>query len=317
MSRQPVKRAWLIVLGIAGIAVGIVLALVRPFAPPPGPPEPGEIPREWFTPTPVLPPAVEPLDEAETPAKGEDTDREDVAPPLRSPLSVGYVQVGRIVYELDGKRVAEESYRLERPSENTVRLTSSGSFFVRVLFVTVTVTFDQEIDLDAELRPRAYTLEARGPLGFGNRRIAVGVEGGVVTATVGEERRELVLLEGNALFTGTLAAYVILPALYAARASDGALQLTAIGAGTGPGGRSQTGSTEEGVGELKRQGTAEIEVGGSVLVLEQYRAQTGSFGGTLLARGTEFVAFLGEGERPLTAYRVDLFPRGMPRTARR
>ncbi len=309
--RKPSKRTWLIVLGISSIAAGITLALVRPFSPAPVAPEWGEIPAEWFAAPVILPPAT-----TDTPVVEVERD-EDAADLHRVPLPLGYVQTGRLAYDLDGKRVAEEVYRLERSTEDTVRLTSSGSFFFRVLFVTVSVAFEQEIELDGELRPRSYTLETRGPLGFGNQRVSITVDGATAMTTVGGERRELVLPEGNALFAGTLAAYVILPSLHEARAADGVLLLTSIGAGTGPGGRPRAESSGEGTGDLRRQEGVEVEVGGSMLVLDRYRAQTGGFGGTLLARGAEFVAFLGEGERALTAYRLDLFPRGIPRTVSR
>lgn len=303
---KPSKRTWLIVLGISSIAAGIALAFVRPFSPAPVVPEWGEIPAEWLAAPAPPPPAT-----AEAPPGEGDEPDEDAAELRTDPLPVGYVQTGRLAYDLDGKRVAEEVYRLERSTEDTVRLTSSGSFFFRVLFVTVSVAFEQEIELDGELRPRSYVLETRGPLGFGNQRITVAVDGATATATIGEEQRELTLPEGNAVFAGTLASYVILPSLHDARAVDGVLLLTAIGTGTGPGGRARTESSDESLGDLRRQDGVEIEVGGSALVLDRYRAQTGSFGGTLLARGTEFVAFIGEGERALIAYRLDLFPRGI------
>lgn len=311
------SRRWLIVVGIPALTAGVVLAVVRPFAVRPIPPEGEGIPAEWLAPLASVPPPAE--------AAGEETGPAAASPPVdgavpRSPpdpLPVGYVQRGKLAYDLDGRRVAEETYRLERSGDDEVRLTSSGSFFFRVLFVSVRVAFDQEIELDAELRPRAYTLETRGPLGLGDRRIAVCVEGEVATAVVGEEKRELAVPEGDALFAGTLAAYVILPALFAARAANGVLEVAAVGAGAGPPRRTGSGSAGDGGGELRRQGTVEVHAGGSAVVLERYRVQAGGFAGTLLARGIEFVAFLGEGERALTAYREDLFPRGLPREAGR
>lgn len=305
--RVPGKRAWLVGLGIVSIGAGILLALIRPLSRAPAVPEWGEVPGEWFEAPVVVPsPAI---DTSVVEDDMLDGDAVDLHPPFPPP---GYVQSGRLAYDLDGKRVAEETYRLEWLTESGVRLTSSGSFFFRVLFVNVSVTFDQRIELDGELRPRSYTLETRGPLGFGEQRISITVNGATATARVGEDRRELAMPEGNAVFAGTLAAYAILPSLYLARASDGVLLLASIGVGTGPGGRPRTGSSGDGIGELRRQDAVTIELGGSSLTLDRYRAHAGSFGGTLLARGREFAAFYVEGERALVAYRLDLFPRGIP-----
>lgn len=312
VSRQRSRRRWLVIGGIVSIAAGVLLAFVRPWSPPPSVPKSEAIPAEWRTPpAPASPPALEVVDADEEEPLDAGAPAATAVRSLSDVLPVGYVQAGRLVYDLDGRRVAEEEYRLVRRNAATVNLTSSGRFFFRVLFVTVSVSFDQEIEWGPDLSPRSYTLEARGPLGFGNQRIAARVEGGVATVTVGNDERELPLPEGNALFAGTLAAYVVLPALYAARAEDGVLPLATIGVATGPGGRSGASTGGHGTGELRWHGVVEVDAGGTAVVLDRYWAQTGAFGGTLLARGSEFVALLGEGERVLTAFRADLFPRGV------
>ena len=69
--------------------------------------------------------------------------------PRKETLPVGHVQVGRLIYEVEGKRVAEETYRLARRPEG-VEIVSAGSFSVKFLFMLVTVNFSQEIFLDPD-----------------------------------------------------------------------------------------------------------------------------------------------------------------------
>ena len=308
MSRPSRRRRWLFILGISALVAGGVLAIVRPFAPLPISPEWGEIPAEWFSPPAPVPVPAEQASKADhAPTAAPPTAEEAELRPVADALPMDYVQVGRLIYELDGRRVAEETYRLERSTSDTVRLTSSGSFFVRVLFVAVSVAFEQEIELDGELRPRAYTLETRGPLGFGNQRITVAVEGTRAVATSGDDRQEIPMPDGDAIFMGTLAAYALLPAVHLARAQGEVLLLQPVGGGAGPGGRTAAG----GPIEVTHDGTTELVVGGRAVVVERYRVQAGGFTGILLTRGLEFVAFVGERDRVFTAYRGDLFPRGL------
>lgn len=302
--RRLRSRTWLVVLGVCAIATGIVVALLLSPTPVPVEPEPTGVPEEWFA---LLAPP--PLGIAELAPTGSEPD-ESLSERDTGSLPVGYVQSGRLAYELDGKRVAEETYRLQGSGSGEVRLVSSGILSVRVLFVTVNVEFTQEIGLDRDLRPRSYLLETQGPLGIGNQRIAVTVDGERAIATVGDERWELAVPAGNAFFMGTLAAYAVLPALYAARAQGGALTLEAIGVARGPAVGSRSGSAVDAAVELARQGTVEVLVGGRALELDRYRVRLGTAGGVLLAWGPEFVAFLGEGERALNVYRADLFPHG-------
>lgn len=58
--------------------------------------------------------AQDPAVEVEKPAKAEETAETQ---PRKETLPVGYVQVGRLVYEVDGKRAAEETYRPARRPE--------------------------------------------------------------------------------------------------------------------------------------------------------------------------------------------------------
>ncbi|MBC7220399.1 hypothetical protein H5T55_02800 [Candidatus Bipolaricaulota bacterium] len=297
------RRWWLAVLALGGgaLAVALVISLLRP--PVGGGPDDAEVPAEWFADPPGSATAHDGTPgEAPASEEGHVPEPSDIVPK-------GYVQVGRLAYELDGRRVAEETYRLERLGSDAVRLTSSGRFFFRVVVVAVSVAFEQEIQLDGDLRPRTYTLETRGPLGFGNQRITVAVEGTRAVATSGDERQEIPMPDGDAIFVGTLAAYALLPAVHLARAPGKVLLLQPVGSGAGPGGRAAAG----GPIEVIHDGTTELAVGGRAVIVERYRVQAGGFTGTLLARGLEFVAFLGEGERVFLAYRVDLFPRGLGR----
>ncbi len=293
------RKALLGFLGIGALATAALVAL-SPWAPRPVPFEEATVPEAWFAP---------PAEEAPPPkeAPSEEALPEEVPSPLpRETVPPGYVQVGKLAYELDGRRVAEEGYRLERLSSGELLLASEGAFTVRVLLVSVRVSFQQEVRLDEELGPRLYRLEAQGPLGFGTRRISIAVEGGRAVADAGDGPREVPFPEGRAFFVGTVASYALLPVLYGPLAHGDGLLLQPLGAGAGPPGASASGPIE-----VVSAGTAEVGLGGRVVVLDRYEVRAGAFGGILLARGLEFVAFVGRGERSFSAYRSDLFPRGL------
>ena len=295
-------------VGVALLGLGILGVLVLRPRTLPIPAPTGPIHQEeWTTPAPLeeLPPVAR--DSTEEAEELAETVEAAETRPKKEILPVGYIQVGRLVYEVDGKRAAEETYRLTRRPEGT-EINSVGSFSVKALFVPVRVNFSQEIFLDSDFRPRSYKLEARGPLGFGNRRVSVSVNGNEAQVTAGDEARTLALPSGNAFFVGTLAAYAILPALYAALAGETGLVLVPVGTGGGPG---ATSGAVAGEVRVIAQEPIPMETTKGRLLLDRYRIQTGNFTGTLLAWGPEFVAFLGEGERTFTAYRADLFPKGI------
>lgn len=301
MTRR--RKALLGFLGIGALA-GAATVVLSVRAPRPAPLEEVPVPEAWFAP-PVEPVPPQEREPEEAPPGPHLPDRPPLPrPPVRVPP--GYVQVGKLFYELDGRRVAEEGYRLERLPSGELLLVSEGTFTVRVLLVSVRVSFRQEVRLDEGLGPRLYRLEARGPLGFGTRRISIAVEGGRAVADTGDGPREVPLPEGRAFFVGTVASYALLPILYGAWAHGDGLLLQPLGVGGGPPGTSASGPIE-----VVSAGTAEVGLGGRAVVLDRYEVRAGAFEGTLLARGLEFVGFVGRGDRSFSAYRSDLFPRGL------
>lgn len=300
MTRR--RKALLGFLGIGALAAAALVALSPP-ARRSVPFEEATVPKAWVAP-PVEP--VPPPEEGSEEAPPGPHLPDEPPPPLVG-VPPGYVQVGKLAYELDGRRVAEEGYRLERLRAGELLLVSEGTFTVRVLLVSVRVSFQQEVRLDEGLGPRLYRLEARGPLGFGTRRISIAVEGGRAVVDAGDGPRELPLPEGRAFFVGTVASYALLPVLYGTLAHGDGLVLRPVGVGAGPPGASASGPIE-----VVSAGTAEVGPGGRGVLLDRYEVRAGAFAGTLLARGLEFVAFVGRGERSFSAYRSDLFPRGFP-----
>lgn len=170
---------------------------------------------------------------------------------------------------------------------------------MKVLFVPVTVNFSQEIFLDSDFRPRSYKLKARGPLGFGNRRVSVSVNDNEARVMAGDEARTLAMPSGKAFFVGTLAAYAILPALYAAWGGRNGFVLVLAGTNGGSGAPSAAGDYLAGIRfDGNRAGPARSrpvqDPGGKLH--------------TFLPGRLESVAFLGDDERAFTAYRTHLFP---------
>ncbi len=227
---------------------------------------------------------------------------EELSPKALPPT---YTLKGTLVYEAEGRRLGQESYETSWEGD-VLWLRAHGEFSVRVLFVTAKWTFVQEIAVDPLLRPRAYRLETRGPLGIGNQAVLAQVEGEAVKAAVGAQRLEGPVNPERALFAGTVSAYVLLPALYSLRASSEGLQLEVLGLGGEPGRRPRAlAVTSLDMKFLRKEQWPDV---GTV---EVYAVRAGSLRAVLLARGEEFLALYSPGERTLRAYRTDLFPTGL------
>ena len=308
--RSPRALIWALL-----VFSGLVLGPGSKLPSPAGPEEDLVLPLAKFL-EPVSAEAEPPLP-PEGPREGEPLElavqeTSKTASPTQDSLPKRLNQRGSLVYELDGRKVAEERYVLQRTSQGWVQLQAEGSLSVRVLWANVKWTFTQEVAWDGELRPVSFVLDTKGPWGLGNRRIVAKVEGDVVVVTGGERQETLAVDAPSAFFAGTISTYVLIPALFAVRAQGDRLTLQAVGGG-GPGGR----------GDSSRPLYLEVRTAGALTraeisgPLDVYEVKIGSLQGELWAHEGEFVAFVSQASPVFRAYRSDLFPNGLGTPARR
>ncbi len=95
------------------------------------------------------------------------------------------MQAGKLTDEWNGWRVAEEAYRLERLPSGELPPLSEARFDVRIVLRNVRLAFIQEVRLNKGFVPLLDRLVVRGPLGVGNRRFTVAVDGERALADTG------------------------------------------------------------------------------------------------------------------------------------
>jgi hypothetical protein len=166
-------------------------------------------------------PEAEPTEEPE-PASGRP------AEPSTPEAPVVESERGTLVFEAQGRKLGEETFKLKRLPTGEVQLTSQGSFLFRVLLVNVQFRYTQEIRWDSALSPRFLALQIKGPLGFGNRSLKVEIdESRRAVITSGEEERWVELPAERLALLGMFSSYVVLPRLIA---DEERVRLSVLGA---------------------------------------------------------------------------------------
>jgi hypothetical protein len=323
------KKWWLGILGV------IILSLIAG----------GIAFRGIFTETPTLQPVISrstkdmpeewPEDTTETLEKerGErinpkepDTMREERVEERQTSLPEGNVEIGRLVFEGQGKRLGEESYLLRRLESGKVQLTSTGTFAFQVLFVKLKFEYTQEINLDSDLRPISFALDMNGPLGFGNQKTEIKIEGDTAFISAGDEKREENIESDNTIILGMFSSYALIPKLFEVRANGDKANFKVLTSG-GFGGREGRRREEASTGassppspisfvEVERIGTVMIKDVSKEIEIERYLIKTGNGESTLLAKDGELIGFIGQGPNgSFVVYRADLFPKGFEMVA--
>lgn len=233
-------------------------------------------------------------------------------------------QSGRLAFEAQDKKLGEEAYQLERLPTGEYKLSSQGFFAFNVLASDVKFEYTQEIQLNQDLRPLAYSLEFHGPLGLGNRSTQIQIDGEKALISSGDQPREIPVPKGRFLLLGMFSSYVL-----ATRMMTGSdpMHLTAfIAAGfEEPKDQPQDSSALTVPVEFVKLAAAKIrdKATGKEREVEQYRLRLGhdehkdpeSHGGLkLLASQGEFLGLIGVSQEAsrgeFQVYRMDLFPHG-------
>jgi len=297
------RRRWPWIL--AGIAATVILTIVallllsaRLSPPPPEPSQPvelREIPAAWLAPEPLSPPQTQGRSEAEP----NDPDGERTF-------------TGTLVFTSGGRPFGQETYTLRVSERGGIRLETSGVFSFKVLFATVRITFEQALQAKRNGQLVSYTLETKGPLGFGNQAIETRVENETAVIAQGDETRRVPIVPERTFVLGTFSTYAILPILLAGH-GDAPTTYEILMFGGPPGARRD----EEGSGALPEMtvtgaSTALLRIEDRELRAERYEIRSEMGPSSLLARDDEFLGLLAEGpDADLLVYRSDFLPNGI------
>ena len=305
-NARGLSRGWRIVLWVAGALVLIVgggLAALRLSSPPVSEframSEKKELPQDWLE-----PPRSQ---EAKSPETVQ-TSAEIAASSPTSAISSRQARAtsGTLLFVGGERPFGEESYELTLDDEGAV-LTSFGRFWFKALVATINVTFEQRLEADGTLRPTTYDLAFAGPLGF-DRAVHTEIVGDEAITTSGDERSSTPIEDPFIL--GAFSTYAFLPAVLAERDEEGPAAFDVLAFG-GPPGQSEDDSGRPARMIVVERPPITIRSGTLVLETDAFTIRSAFGNGTLLARDTEFLAFLaGDADDALAVYRADYFPDG-------
>lgn len=207
------------------------------------------------------------------------------------------------------KPFGEEKFEVSLEGEQ-VLLRSSGKFWFKALIATITLKYDQILQMDSLLRPMSLTSTFDAPLGFG-REIQAEFKDGIVTVQSGEDVEQYPADLERALVVGTFSTYAMIPLLYELRGFEGEVSLDTLVFGGPPNQDDENAADGLPQTRIERVEDTGISFGDRELTVAQYRI-SGDMGTMMLyALGMEMLGLLAEGdEDSLFVYRADYFEDG-------
>ncbi len=258
-----------------------------------------DLPSEWQT--------------EEPSASNVENDAETLGPEpaadARTIESIGLPLTGTLVMTGDGTPFGEETYTLSL-QEGVVVLHASGEFWFKALIATITVGFEQTLEMDRTLRPRGLAASFDGPLGF-DRELRADVGASSVLVYAGDEVRQTDLRAEDIFVVNTFSTYALVPLLFELRRPDGAIDFETLLLGGPP----SAGETDDSAGlpvmSVERTADGTVRYQGRDLVVDRYRISGDTGEMILYARGTEILGIYAGGEDgSLFVYRADYFDGG-------
>ena len=217
---------------------------------------------------------------------------------------------GTLVMVREDKPFGEETFELSLEGDD-VMLRSNGKFWFKALIATITLKYDQVLQMDSHLRPLMLSSAFDAPLGFSRNVHAEFSDGGAIVQS-GDDVTEFIVNVDRAFVLGTFSTYAVLPLLYELREFEGEVGLETLIFG-GPHTSSEDTPTE-GLPEtrISRIEDVEIRFDGRELTVSQYEISGDMGTMTLYALGVEMLGLLaGDGEEEsLFVYRADYFQDG-------
>ena len=216
---------------------------------------------------------------------------------------------GTLVLMNGDKPFGEETFRLSQEGDE-VMLRSNGKFWFKALIATITLKYDQILQMDSHLRPISLASTFEAPLGFGRETQAEFTDGRAIVRS-GDNVDEYAVDLERAFLLGTFSTYAVVPLLYELREFEGEAELETLVFGGPP--NSEEGTETDGLPEtrISRIEDGVIQFDGREMVVSQYEI-SGSMGTMrLFARGIELLGlFAGESEDSMFVYRADYFENG-------
>jgi hypothetical protein len=217
---------------------------------------------------------------------------------------------GTLVMMNGDEPFGEESFDVNLEGEQ-IMLRSNGKFWFKTLLATITLTYDQVLRLDSQLRPMSLASTFDGPLGFGRETQAEFTEGQAIIRSGNDVKEFPVDLE-RAFVLGTFSTYAVIPLLYELREFEDEVALETLFFG-GPS-SSEDEAEADGIPEttISRIEDIVIQFGGRQMTVTQYEL-SGNMGTMMLfAHDIELLGLLaGDGEEEsMFVYRADYFEDG-------
>ena len=216
---------------------------------------------------------------------------------------------GTLVLISGGKPFGEESFDLIREGDG-IMLRSNGKFWFKALIATVTLTYDQILQLDARLRPISLASTFDAPLGFG-RDMQASFSDELAVVRSGDDVDEFSVDLERAFVLGTFSTYAVIPLLYELRQFEGEVSMETLVFG-GPPSREDN-NDANGLPETRiaRIDDTTIQFDDRELVVSQYQISGNMGTMTLFAHGVEMLGLsAGSGDESMFVYRADYFEDG-------
>jgi hypothetical protein len=289
------RKIWIIGLSV-GVPVlaglGLLIALLLSGGGPRSlPPVTRDLPSTW---------RVDSVSEPQT------APRNGMAQPA-APLAKETTLTGVLAFSADGREFGEESYEIQIDPGQGIHLVSSGTFRFKVVLVTVSVPFSQELRLDATGRPVFYRLQIDGVLGIGRRQIDITVTGTTARVASGDTDSKVAINPDRLIILGTFSTYALVPALLGLRPAPEAFDVLTPFQAFGSLENSSVGTTPM---RLEPARAAVIRAGNASVAVDRRTVDSSLGESTLWSVGNEFLGFTATGtDGSLRVYRSDYFPR--------
>jgi hypothetical protein len=222
--------------------------------------------------------------------------------------NLGLPLSGTLVMMGNNRPFGEEAFELSL-EEDEVLLRSNGRFWFKALIATLTITFEQTLQMDSYLRPVRLSSSLAAPLGF-DRDTQAEFKNMLATVRSGDDISEFPVDLDRAFVLGTFSTYAVIPLLYTLRNLEGEVSMETLVFG-GPPNRDAAATDTLPVTRINRVEDAMIRFDEQVQSVAQYEISGDMGTMRLYARGVELLGlFSGSDEESLFVYRADYFEDG-------
>jgi len=119
-------------------------------------------------------------------------------------IDSGEFASGKLVYIADGKDLGSETFKLIKKPSGTIVAESEGVVTppIPIPFIKPKIKYNQTAEVSSNFIPLSLFLQYKGPLGIGNKKINVTVDGNNVTAEIGNDIKNTTVIPEKSVFSG-------------------------------------------------------------------------------------------------------------------